>query len=286
MANLDLTLVPVLAISCFSFSLFWLCQSALENGSKRYKSVFEEQTNTGLRDLFVFIDPGAIWVPLMMISTCGAALTYLFLESWLLCGLIFLFFMMMPPHLIRRAKKSRKHAFDQQLPQVCIRLSASLKSGMSLFDSIRALVTTTEAPLSQEFSLMLRENRMGIPLDQSLYRLQMRMSTESCRIFTAALVLSLRSGGAVAILLDQVGQTISQRLLLARKLKMLTSQGKMQAWCIGLLPIIVLLVLTRMDPDVTGNMIHDDLGRVFLGLLVFLEITGVLLLRSMLRLRV
>ena len=282
---LKFTFVPVIAISCFSFSLFWLCQSALENASKRYKSMFEEQTTTDLRDLFVFIDPRALWAPLMMISSCGAVLAYLLSDSLLLGILTLLSFLMTPFYLVKRGKRARKHAFDQQLPQACLRISASLMSGMSLYDSIRTMVSSTEAPLSQELSLIMRENRMGIPLDQSMHRLQSRMSTDNCRMFTSALVLALRSGGAVASLLEQVGLTIGQRLLLARKQKMLTSQGRLQAWCIGLLPIIVLAVLSRVDPDVTGNMIHDDLGRVFLGALIFLEASGVILLRKTLKLR-
>ena len=286
MFKFNLSVIPSLAIGFFSFSLIWLCQSAIENGSKRYKSIFEEQTNTGLRDLFVFIDPRALWAPLMLISSCGLSVAYLLFESWILGGLIFLFLAMTPAHLIKRAQIARKNAFDKQLPQACLRLSASLKSGMSLFDAVKTIVTSCEAPLSQEFSLMLRENRMGIPLDQSIDRLQRRISTENCRMFTAAIVLSLRTGGSVATLLEQVGQSINQRILLSRKLKMLTSQGRLQAWCIGLLPIFVLIVLSRMDPDVTGNMIHDELGRLFLFVLVFLEAIGVLLLRNMLKIRI
>ena len=282
MIKFDLSLLSAIMIGCFSLSLFWVCQSAMESGSKKYRSTFEQQTNAGLRDLFVFIDPAALWAPLILIAISGSALAYMLLNSFLLCAVIFSLFLMTPSRLIKRAKRSRLLAFDQQLPDACMRIASSLKSGMALMESIKVLVSTSHAPISQELSLVLRENRAGIPLDKSLLNLQFRMPTENCRIMTAALILSLGSGGAVANLLDQVGQTIRQRLHLARKLRMMTSQGKMQAWCIGLLPILMLIVLANIDPDISGNMLNDDLGRGYLLVLVLLEFVGCLLLRKIL----
>ena len=286
MIKFDLSLFSAIAIGCFSFSLFWLFQSAMESGSKRYRSTFEQQTNMGLQDLFVFIDPSALWGPLILISFCGACLGFMFFQSVVLAVLIFLFIIFMPSHMIKRAKRARLHAFDQQLPDACMRIASSLKSGMSLTESIKTLVSTSNVPMSQELSLILRENRVGISFDQSFLKLQQRVPTDHCRMLTAALILSMRSGGAVANLLDQVGQTISQRLLLARKLNMMTSQGKMQAWCIGLLPLVMLAVLSNIDPAVTGNMVNDDLGRVFLVMLLTLELSGCLLLKNILKSRV
>ena len=282
MIKFDLSLLSSIMIGCFSLSLFWVCQSAMESGSKKYRSTFEQQTNAGLSDLFVFIDPAALWAPLILIAVSGSALAYMLLKNIFLGAMIFLLFLLTPRHLIKRAKRSRLLAFDQQLPEACTRISTSLKSGMAMMESIKVLVCTSHAPMSQELSLVLRENRAGIPLDKSLQNLQCRMPTENCRIMTAALMLSLRSGGAVANLLDQVGQTIRQRLHLARKLRMMTSQGKMQAWCIGLLPILMLIVLSNIDPEISGNMLNDDLGRGYLAVLVLLEMAGCLLLRKIL----
>lgn len=285
MIKFDLSLFSAIMIGFFSLSFFWLLKSAMESSSKRYRLNFEQQTNTGLRDLFVFVDPSALWAPLILISICGAGLAYMLVESIVFCTLVLLLFLFTPSYLIKRAKKARLLAFDQQIPDACMRIASSLKSGMSLVEAIKALVCISNAPISQELSLILRENRVGISFDSSFQSLQQRMPTESCRMLTAALILSLRSGGAVANLLDQVGQTISQRLLLARKLKMMTSQGKMQAWCIGLLPLVILTVLSKIDPVITGNMVNDELGRGFLLILLMLELSGCLLLKKILRAR-
>ena len=279
----DPIFIAPVSIALFVFSVLWLLRTSIQNGSHRYKSLYEEETTVGLRELYVFIDPASIWLPVFLISTCLGLIFYLISKNVILSVLIALTTLRAPKLLIKRANEIRLERFNDQLPESCMLLAGALKSGMSILDAVQMLSRTSKAPLSQELSLLLREFRVGVPLDKALVSLRNRLQTEGCTMFTSALIISLRSGGSVANLLEQVSSNIRDRLILSRKMKALTLQGRMQAWVLGLMPCVLWIVLAIIDPDVSGNVLGDKVGKWFVSVFIILEVMGCLILRRILR---
>ena len=279
----DPIFIAPVSIALFVFSVLWLLRTSIQNGSHRYKSLYEEETTVGLRELYVFIDPASIWLPVFLISTCLGLIFYLISKNVILSVLIALTTLRAPKLLIKRANEIRLERFNDQLPESCMLLAGALKSGMSILDAVQMLSRTSKAPLSQELSLLLREYRVGVPLDKALVSLRNRLQTEGCTMFTSALIISLRSGGSVANLLEQVSSNIRDRLILSRKMKALTLQGRMQAWVLGLMPCVLWIVLAIIDPDVSGNVLGDKVGKWFVSVFIILEVMGCLILRRILR---
>ena len=279
----DPIFIAPVSIALFVFSVLWLLRTSIQNGSHRYKSLYEEETTVGLRELYVFIDPASIWLPVFLISTCLGLIFYLISKNFILSVLIALTTLRAPKLLIKRANEIRLKRFNDQLPESCMLLAGALKSGMSILDAVQMLSRTSKAPLSQELSLLLREFRVGVPLDKALVSLRNRLQTEGCTMFTSALIISLRSGGSVANLLEQVSSNIRDRLILSRKMKALTLQGRMQAWVLGLMPCVLWIVLAIIDPDVSGNVLGDKVGKWFVSVFIILEVMGCLILRRILR---
>lgn len=282
----DPIFIAPVSIALFVFSLMWLLRSAIQNGSVRYKSFFEEETTVGLRELYVFIDPASLWPPVILISVCLGAIIYVISTSVILSLLIILMTLRTPKLLIKRANEIRLRRFNEQLPESCMLIAGALKSGMSILEAIQMLSSASKAPFSQEISFVLREYRVGVPLDQALISLRSRLKTESCIMFTSTLIISLRSGGSVASLLEQVSVNIRDRLILNRKMYALTLQGKLQAWVLGLMPLVLWTVLSIIDPEISGNVFNDTVGKWFVSMFIFLELMGCLMLRRILHHRI
>jgi tight adherence protein B len=140
--------------------------------------------------------------------------------------------------------------------------------------------------MSQELSLVMREHRMGLPLNQALADLRGRMPTETVELVTVLLAVGNSSGGSMADLLERLSTNLRARQHVTGKMSMLTAQGKMQAWVMGALPLVLLLALSLIDPASVELMFYSQTGQLLLGLVLMLECLGVMWLRRILAIKV
>ena len=129
---------------------------------------------------------------------------------------------------------------------------------------------------------MLREQRMGVTLATALLNLNHRMPSESIQITTTLLRVAAASGGSLADLLERLSETLRARQHLGMKIDVLTSQGKLQGWIIGALPLVLLVVLSQVDPYSVGILFNTQAGQMVLGVIIVLECSGIFLLRRIL----
>jgi tight adherence protein B len=162
-------------------------------------------------------------------------------------------------------------------------LASSLRAGVALTTGLRHVVDQSGAPLAQEFGLMLREQRLGVTWDAALDNLHGRMPADSTSLVVAAMRIAAQTGGNLAEALESIAQTLRARLQLQAKLLALTSQGRLQAWIVGALPLLLLAVLDRLEPEIMGLLWHTPMGWGVLTIVAVLETAGVLLIRRIIR---
>ena len=272
-----------LLLSGVSLSIaFWIGQQLFAQAMKRYKSIFMQDTHAGLREIFVFIDITHLWPALVSLAMGMAFLTWLLLNNIVLSGVVAFLSLILPRLALARVVRNRLANFEQQLPDALLAMSSALSAGVSLGIALRQVIQDAEAPLSQEFGLILREQRVGIPLAEALKNLSVRMPCESVQMATTLMRVASVSGGSLAQLLESLSATIRARLHINMKVNVLTSQGKMQAWIVGALPLVLLAVLSVLDPYSIDQMFHTTIGQVVLGLVLLLECTGVYMLNRIL----
>ncbi|KAG0762459.1 hypothetical protein G6F22_018634 [Rhizopus arrhizus] len=87
-------------------------------------------------------------------------------------------------------------------------LASALRAGVALATGLRHVVEQSSAPLAQEFGLMLREQRMGVPWDAALENLHARMPADSTSLVVAAMRIAAQTGGNLAEALESIAQTL------------------------------------------------------------------------------
>ena len=127
---------------------------------------------------------------------------------------------------------------------------------------------------------MLREQRLGVTLEQSLNNLARRMPTQTTTLVVSAMRIAVETGGGLAETLERTSHTIRSRLQMEGKIRALTAQGKMQAWVVGLLPLFLMFILNKMEPEAMGELWHTPLGWGVLAVIAFLEVMGVYVVRK------
>ena len=263
--------------------LAWRAQAWFAPALRRYREVYTQEAGLRLSEVFLFIDPAQLWAGAVACAALAAALVFSIVGSGVAAALGAALASRAPRAVVDALRRRRARRFEQQLPMALLMLASALRAGVALATGLRHVVEQSSAPLAQEFGLMLREQRMGVPWDSALENLQGRMPADSTALVVAAMRIAAQTGGNLAEALESIAHTLRARLQLQAKLLALTSQGRLQAWIVGALPLFLLAVLNRLEPEIMGLLWTTPMGWAVLAVVAVLEIAGVLLIRRIIR---
>jgi len=184
-----------------------------------------------------------------------------------------------PNLLLKIRYKRRIKMFGDQLVDAINMLSSCLKGGLSLLQGFEVLVEEMPVPMSQEMGLVIRENKMGIPLEESLVRLNKRMNMEELGLVINALLVARETGGDLTKVFSRLTVTIRDNRKLKESIKTLTLQGRMQGAIMSFLPIAFVGWVVSVNRHHFDIMLNSDLGRMLLIIAVVLQVFGMILIR-------
>lgn len=276
-STLILTITLVVALS--AALLAWFAVDLGTVTMARYRAQFTEKAKFQAQEFFLFVDPKKLFAANVAVMALGALLTWVITGSVLLAVPVFFALALLPRFAYALMRKRRLHQFEHQLPDALMMLSGGLRAGASMTSAIQQMAAEAQNPLAQEFSLMLREQRLGVTMEQCLNNLSRRVPTQTTVLVVSAMRIASETGGGLAETLERTSHTIRSRLQMEGKIEALTAQGKMQAWVVGSLPILLMLVLNQMEPDSMDMLWHSRIGWATLAVIAFLEVMGVYLIR-------
>jgi len=254
----------------------WVAINAFGSYFKEYESTFSETTSSTMTDMFMFVDParlftlnivGIILVPLLLWIITGddivavAALIGMFLLPWWIYKVL---------------KQRRMKKFESQLPDAFMMLSSSLQSGASLTMALEGLVKEQPAPLSQEFGLLIRQQRIGVDLEQGLTNMEKRLPVQDFQIAVSAIKISREVGGNLIEVMETLAETLRRKATMEGKIDSLTSQGRMQGKVMTGLPILLGVILMQIEPEAMGKLFTTPIGWGTLAVIIVMEVLGYL----------
>jgi tight adherence protein B len=122
--------------------------------------------------------------------------------------------------------------------------------------------------------LMLRENKLGIPLDKALQNMCERIPSNNLDLVVTSIVIARTAGGNLAEIFDQIASTVREISRLEGKIDALTAQGKLQGLVIGSLPLLLGYLIYLMDPEMMSTLWNDPIGWGIIGIIVLFESIG------------
>jgi tight adherence protein B len=271
--------LAAIAATCCVMVACWSTYGWFAAALSRYRQVYTDEAGAQLGEVFLFVDPRQLWVANLVCCVGVAALGYAATSSVPVAVVAGLMPARVPHVLIARLRQRRLRRFDAQLPDMLLALGSSLRAGASLPGALRQLVEQCEAPLSQEFGMILREQRLGVSFDAALLNLQDRMPTEATGLVVAALRVASQTGGNLAEALERIAAVLLARLQLQGRIRALTAQGRLQGWIVGALAPVLAGVLTWLDPSSMKAFWYTPAGWSALGVIALLQTAGVLWVR-------
>lgn len=273
-----LVLVTVIAVS--AALLTWFVIDMGTGTMAKYRATFTERAKFQAQEFFLFIDPRKLFVANIAVMTIGGVLIWMATGNAVMAMVAFAALALMPRILYAWMRKKRLRKFEEQLPDALMMLAGGLRAGVGLTSALQQLVMEAEAPISQEFSLLLREQRLGVTLEQALSNLNRRVPTQTTILVVSAMRIATETGGGLAETLERTSQTIRSRLQMEGKIGALTAQGKLQAWVVGALPLGLMAVLDKMEPDAMAMMWNTRIGWATLFVIFVFEFMGVYVIRK------
>ena len=238
-----------LAMALMVFGAVMALAWALRISYTQWRSSFIKTAKLSLEDMFLFVDPRTLF------RANVAAFLLLPAAAWvvtgepavaLAAGLAGAAFPRVAWIVMRRRRRLKLVA---QLPDGLSMMVGSIRAGSSLVQALNMVVQECPAPLSQELSLLLREQRLGLTLDDSLRGMAHRLQMEEIDLFVSALTIAREVGGNLSETLERLASTLRAKAAMEGKISALTSQGKLQGVIVGLLPLLLGSVLYVLDPE-------------------------------------
>lgn len=192
----------------------------------------------------------------------------------------------LPYFLVSRRRAKRLLKLEKQLPDAADTISRALRAGHSFPSAIGMVSAEFAEPMAGEFRIMFDEINYGVPLNDALMNLAKRVPIRDLRYFVIAVLIQRETGGNLAEVLDGIALLIRERFKLFDKVRVLSAEGKMSAWVLGLLPFVTggaMLVLNRAFLEVLWT---DPAGLKVIGVMAALMLIGIYSMRRIIRIRV
>lgn len=186
-----------------------------------------------------------------------------------------------PPIIIKNMAAARRNKFAGQLVDALMLLVGALKAGMSLNQALEVLVEEMPAPISHEFALVIRENKMGVDMRDCLIHLKQRMPVEDLDLINTAIGIVRDTGGDLTEVLESLVFTIREKKKLTDRVRALTVQGRLQGYIMMILPIAFSIFIYFVNPGNFQIMLQEQLGRTMLFAAVILEGLGMIFIKKL-----
>ena len=240
----------------------------------RYQETFTEQARFNLADMFMFMDTrnlfrfnviAMVLLPLVLWAATG---------NPLLAGAVLVLIFVLPKKVYTWMRQRRVDRIQSQLPDGLMMIAGGMRAGLGFTPALESLARDIEPPLAQEFALVLREQRMGVKLDDALTHFNERVPVQDVALFVSAVGISREVGGNLAEILASLSDTLRRRQIMEGKVKSLTAQGRLQGIVMAMMPAGLIAFLTFAYPDTMRAMYHTPIGWVVIAICAVMEYLG------------
>ncbi|CAM4188545.1 type II secretion system F family protein [Kerstersia similis] len=275
----------IVAVAVAAAALALGLRQGMADWLRHYRAAFTAGARYRMDAFFLAMDLSRFWLGALLAAWAAGLAAYAWTGSWWVCGGLSAALLVLPRGLLRWGWQRRRRQLTAQLPELLLGLAWALRGGASLPGALRAVVLETEPPTRQEFGLLLREQRMGVSFEQALANLYQRVPTPELALVVAVLGIAAQSGGNLADALQGLADTVEARLRTQRRLRAMTSQGVLQAWIMGALPLVLLASLQWLEPQAMHGLWHTPSGWLLLGILALLLAIGFWFIRRIVSIR-
>jgi tight adherence protein B len=164
---------------------------------------------------------------------------------------------------IRLRLGRQRRTFDEQLPDNLQVVASAMRAGQTFLGGLSFVAADAPEPSRREFRRVLADEQLGVSLADALNGVAERMRSRDFEHVALVATLQRETGGNTAEVIDQVTETIRERMDLRRMVRTLTAQGRLAGFVVSSLPVLLIVAISFLNPDYLHPMFHTA-GGIFL----------------------
>ena len=186
-----------------------------------------------------------------------------------------------PRWFVARLTKRRQTKFIDEFANAIDVIVRGVKSGLPLPECLAIIARESPQPIAEEFTDLVEQQRVGVPLGEAFERMMTRMPLPEVRFFAIVIAIQAQTGGNLAEALSNLSQVLRDRFRLQMKVRTFSAEAKASAMIIAALPIGVMSLLYFAAPDYISLLWAEKIGQILLMGCGTWMLLGVLVMRKM-----
>lgn len=184
------------------------------------------------------------------------------------------------PVYLKIRRDSGKKKFEEQLGQAMPLIASNLRAGSSVAQAIGPVAENMSDPIKSEFRRLTSDIRAGTPVPEALDKVADRTGSRDLRLFATAVDISQQTGGSLADITENVGQTVRARVEARKTIKSKTSLNRIESQIMVGLPVFMMAALLAISPS-HREFYSQPSGWALIALAVVLDALAYLMMRKM-----
>lgn len=187
----------------------------------------------------------------------------------------------LPRWVLARLTKRRQNKFVDEFANAIDVIVRGVKSGLPLGECLGIIARESPAPINSEFTELVEQQRVGVPLTEAFERMMTRMPMPEVRFFAIVIGIQQQAGGNLSEALGNLSGVLRDRKRLAAKVRALSAEAKASAAVLASLPFVVMILVYLTTPSYITLLWTTNFGQFLLVVAGTWMTMGVLVMRKM-----
>jgi len=192
----------------------------------------------------------------------------------------------LPYMKINMDRVNRMQQFEEQLPDAIDTMKRALRAGHPLGASLKLVFEELDDPVAAEFELTFNDINYGNDVRSAMLGLLSRIPSVTGMALVTSILVQKETGGNLAEILEKISIVIRGRFKLQRKIKTYSAEGRMSAWVLAMVPLVLFVTLWFVTPGYLPVLLEDEGGRKMIMYGCVSAVVGIFWIRNILRIEV
>jgi tight adherence protein B len=187
---------------------------------------------------------------------------------------------------IKMDRVKRTKLFEEQLPDAIDTMKRALKAGHPLSASIKLVAEEMDDPVGTEFELTFGDINYGNDVRKAMLGLLSRVPSVTVMALVTSILVQKETGGNLAEILEKISIVIRGRFRLQRKVQTYSAEGRMSAWVLSMVPLVLFVTLWFTTPEYLPVLLDDPRGQKMIMYGFVSGVVGIFWIRKIIRIEV
>jgi tight adherence protein B len=219
----------------------------------------------------------------ILCAAAGAVLGVIFTDSLVVAFLLFAAGGGAPFIYVSRKRQARLEKFEEQLPDAVDVMKRAMRAGHPFNACLKLVAEDMEEPIAREFELTFADVNYGNDVRRALLGMLVRVPSTNLMAVVTAVLIQKETGGNLAEIFERISQVIRSRFRFGRRVRTLSAEGRLSAWILTLVPIILFGVLWITTPTYLPPLLESPTGQKMLIFAVVMMVVAVYWMRKIIR---